>query len=394
MDSLQLPESPQTHFDTPHRASLGEVAELAGRVQANAAIKDILGGLPHPTFLLNEHRQIVVTNPAGAKLVEELGGGQIADGLRIGEALACANHAGAPNGCGTSTQCRYCAVGQTNRSFSVRPVEYDAEFRLRSLSDDGESAQTFRIHLAPLSVTAEPLRLCTLTDITAAKSRETLEQIFFHDVLNTAQAIFGAAVLMQQPSDPETITQLSRIMSASSSKIVAEIKAQRDLLDAQDGRLEVALRPESVSRVVADVADLYRRNSAMDRRAIDVQLASGDDIVPTSATMLSRCVANLLKNALEASTVGDRVTLSVLNAPDAVSVSIHNVAVMPNDVQAQVFQRFFSTKAREGRGLGTYSVRLIVDGYLGGTVSFESRVGDGTTFVIRLPRQARTTPGT
>jgi len=51
-----------------------------------------------------------------------------------------------------------------------------------------------------------------------------------------------------------------------------------------------------------------------------------------------------------------------------------------------VFQRSFSTKGK-GRGLGTYSIKLLTERYLKGTASFTSTETDGTTFQISLPTQ-------
>ena len=53
----------------------------------------------------------------------------------------------------------------------------------------------------------------------------------------------------------------------------------------------------------------------------------------------------------------------------------------------QVFQRSFSTKGGPGRGVGTYGARLLVQRYLGGTLSFTSVPGSGTTFVLSLPEE-------
>jgi sensor histidine kinase regulating citrate/malate metabolism len=50
---------------------------------------------------------------------------------------------------------------------------------------------------------------------------------------------------------------------------------------------------------------------------------------------------------------------------------------MPLEVRHQVFRRYFSTKAASGRGIGTWSVKLLTERYLGGTVSF--RCQDGNT---------------
>lgn len=52
----------------------------------------------------------------------------------------------------------------------------------------------------------------------------------------------------------------------------------------------------------------------------------------------------------------------------------------------RVFQRYFSTKSGDGRGLGTHMMKLVGETLLKGTVSFSSSAEDGTTFRIRLPR--------
>ena len=64
---------------------------------------------------------------------------------------------------------------------------------------------------------------------------------------------------------------------------------------------------------------------------------------------------------------------------------------MPHVVQLQLFQRSFSTKGL-GRGLGTYSMKLLSERYLGGRISFTSTEEAGTTFTASYPRQLRRAP--
>lgn len=49
----------------------------------------------------------------------------------------------------------------------------------------------------------------------------------------------------------------------------------------------------------------------------------------------------------------------------------------------QIFQRSFSTKGK-GRGIGTYSVRLLSENYLKGNISFVSNEYEGTIFTVEL----------
>jgi sensor histidine kinase regulating citrate/malate metabolism len=92
----------------------------------------------------------------------------------------------------------------------------------------------------------------------------------------------------------------------------------------------------------------------------------------------------MVKNAFEASSDGDTVTIGSSNNEGHVDLWVHNSAVMPPAIQAQVFQRSFSTKGN-GRGLGTYSMKLLGERYLKAKVSFTSSESKGTVFTIRCP---------
>jgi signal transduction histidine kinase len=89
----------------------------------------------------------------------------------------------------------------------------------------------------------------------------------------------------------------------------------------------------------------------------------------------------MLKNALEASGFGDTITLKCYQKGDEIFFSVNNPLVMPKETQLQLFNRSFSTKGA-GRGLGTYSMKLLTEKYLKGKISFVSEEGIGTTFTL------------
>jgi signal transduction histidine kinase len=63
---------------------------------------------------------------------------------------------------------------------------------------------------------------------------------------------------------------------------------------------------------------------------------------------------------------------------------VHNPGTIPREAQLQIFQRSFSTKGG-GRGLGTYSMKLLTERFLGGAIRFESSPLQGTRFIARYP---------
>eukprot|EP01022_Parablepharisma_sp_SALTPOND_P006579 TRINITY_DN126681_c0_g1_i1.p1 TRINITY_DN126681_c0_g1~~TRINITY_DN126681_c0_g1_i1.p1 ORF type:complete len:114 (+),score=3.38 TRINITY_DN126681_c0_g1_i1:33-344(+) len=97
----------------------------------------------------------------------------------------------------------------------------------------------------------------------------------------------------------------------------------------------------------------------------------------------------MIKNAIEMNVPHDTITLSCKESENQIELSVHNNSIVPDKVKDQLFKRFYSTKGK-GRGLGTYSMKLLGEKYLKGKVSFTSGEEIGTTFYIQLPKQLLT----
>jgi signal transduction histidine kinase len=106
-------------------------------------------------------------------------------------------------------------------------------------------------------------------------------------------------------------------------------------------------------------------------------------------------LTNLFLNAVNHAFAGGRAgTISIAARPrgqdDIEIIFADNGAGMSPDVQRQAFDPFFTTRRNEGgTGLGLHIVYNLVTQQLGGRMMLESRVGQGTTFRIIMPRVAR-----
>jgi len=109
-------------------------------------------------------------------------------------------------------------------------------------------------------------------------------------------------------------------------------------------------------------------------------------VFESDKVLLQRVIINLLKNALEATPIGGSVVAGIKNSENNITFWVKNDQVIPGEVQMQLFHRSFSTKG-EGRGLGTYSIRLLTENYLEGKVSFISNENEGTVFYINLNKK-------
>ncbi|HPQ41979.1 MAG TPA: ATP-binding protein, partial [bacterium] len=109
-----------------------------------------------------------------------------------------------------------------------------------------------------------------------------------------------------------------------------------------------------------------------------------DSEFKTDTGLLVRILSNMILNALEASISGDRILVSADRRDGFVQFSVWNRAHIPEQTALRIFQRNFSTKPGLGRGIGTYSMKILGEKILGGTVDFSSSVASGTQFRIRL----------
>jgi signal transduction histidine kinase len=152
---------------------------------------------------------------------------------------------------------------------------------------------------------------------------------------------------------------------------------------AEHLELPVGPGPLYSRALLEKVVDLYRRQEVA--RGRDIVLEAGEDILFTSdQTLLTRVLGNLVKNALEASKPGEAVRIGCDAANGGIEFRVWNRATIPSKLKGRIFHRLVSSKKGRERGIGTYSAHLLTT-LLGGEVSFSSEVGQGTTFLVRLP---------
>jgi sensor histidine kinase regulating citrate/malate metabolism len=139
--------------------------------------------------------------------------------------------------------------------------------------------------------------------------------------------------------------------------------------------------------VVKEVIKTYKNNYIGENKEIEFNdLTNGNAHLKTDRTLLRRILGNLLKNALEASKDGDKVTITSEDLNSQIVFNVHNKSFIPRNIELQIFQRSFSTKG-SGRGIGTYSVKLLTERYLKGEVSFLTDKKLGTVFTVIIPKE-------
>ena len=370
---------PISWFASGDRADKQVILKEYELFKKNALLIQILGAAPVAVLILNDYRQIIFAN----KAFLEISG--VADlsailGLRAGEAVGCIYSEVMEGGCGTSEYCREC--GAVNAILSG--IAGTADVQECSISrGNGMAALDLRVMAAPLKIVEGHYTIFSIMDIAHEKKKEVLERIFLHDVKNTAGGIKGFSRLLVQETENEVSSNKLMIKDLA-DKLVDEIDSYHQLAQAESSRLQINHAYFNTVHLLERIRNLYMNHEVAKDKRIQIDQHADPVQMLSDETILNRILGNMTKNALEASKPGNMVKLSCVREGEQVRFSVHNPGVIPAEIKPQIFQRFFTTKGT-GRGVGTYSIKLLSEHYLQGQVGFSSSESEGTTFYGIFP---------
>ena len=371
-----------TQRSTQKQAGVGLATMMRQReelLSSRELIRKLLNAVPTPLLVINNDWQVVYANAAVLKMLSSSSRTTV-HGLREGEEFHCI-HGRSGKGALPSPTCRVCGVAQVvAAALDGRGTVSDCRLTC-DLSGEAASLD-LRAWATPLSVGGETLSILALADISHEKRRAVLENVCFHDLLNTLTGIRGlldALGSTEVQESPEICATLDRMTERS----IEEICSLRLLAQVEESTLQIIREELQTGAFLHDIVQTLRCHPAARGKELVLDAATVDVLLCSDRRLLRRVVENMVLNALEASTEGGTVTLGCRQTAEQIDFWVHNSTWMPGDVQLQVFQRSFSTKG-DGRGIGTYSIRLL-SSLLMGTVDFSSTPELGTTFHATFP---------
>jgi PAS domain S-box-containing protein len=226
----------------------------------------------------------------------------------------------------------------------------------------------------------------------AVRVREDVVAIVSHDLRNPLNAISlsASSLIKREELDERTAKAAARIYSAADRAH----RLIRDLLDftqARVGGIPVSPRPVAPSELARQVVEEIQ--SASPERCLELRVET-EERVSADPDRLAQVMANLMGNAVQHSPGDTAVRAVVRGEGDGVLFAVHNEgAPIPADqlpVLFEPFQRGRETRARAGGslGLGLFISRQIVAAHRG-RLEARSVAGEGTTFMVWLPRSPR-----
>lgn len=360
------------------------------------------GALPHrtPSLPAVVHRLDLAVADAGARVVAA--GEQLA---RCREALERVSEAVVV--CDAAGEIVF-SNGLASTYLGGRRADALAEQQIRRLLDvalEGESSTVDLDLFGPprrtLVLRAFPLddgeRLVgaavVIDDVSERRRVEAMRRDFVANISHELKTPIGALGLLAETlADEEDVAVLHRLAARLHAEAFRVGRIIDDLLDLSRIEAEEAPSREPVAVDVVVGQAVERVRGAAEARAIAVDAADvprGLHVVGDRRQLVS-AVFNLLENAVKYSEPGSSVELRVRAEGRTVDIEVrdHGIGIPSRDLE-RIFERFYRVdRARSrdtgGTGLGLAIVRHVAANH-GGEVHVDSREGEGSTFVLRLP---------
>lgn len=211
-----------------------------------------------------------------------------------------------------------------------------------------------------------------------------------HDLGNPLAAIQALVTTIRTYGDRMSEAQ----KQAKYDEILAGVKAMSDILTdvltigrVEGGQLKFTPAPLNLHSFCQDMIVEVLQATDNARRIIFSHVVTCDSAF-ADAKLLRHIVGNLLSNAIKYSPVDSDVSFFLECAPDQATIRIQDWGIgIPEADKARVFTAFHRAgNARQipGTGLGLAIVKQSVELH-GGSITFQSEQGQGTTFTVTLP---------
>ncbi|WOP17307.1 sensor histidine kinase [Raineyella sp. LH-20] len=279
----------------------------------------------------------------------------------------------------------------------VRKVREDRQSRSTELDlkRDGLSLHLMA-RVAPLD---DRTLLVLVEDRTAARRVDETRRDFVANISHELKTPIGAVTLLAETLEeaadsPDDVRRFARRLQVEGARLSDLVRQIIDLSRLQSDDPLLDQNEVLVDDVIGDAVDRNRVDADDRHVALTVAGTSGLEVLGDEE-QLTVAVANLIENAIMYSERGARVAVAaravVLGEEDFVEISVSDNGIgIPEDEVERIFERFYRVdyaRSRDngGTGLGLSIVKHIAAAH-GGYVHVWSKLGQGSTFTIRIPQ--------
>lgn len=214
-----------------------------------------------------------------------------------------------------------------------------------------------------------------------------------HEIRTPMNGVLGMAqVLKEERLNPKQLEMVDAILE-SGATLTTLLNDLLDFSKIQAGKLSVAYGSHDLAGAVRSVVRLFEPKAAEKDLRLSIQVAETFPAeICCDPVRVRQCVANLVSNAIKFTPRGDIVVCveserSRESAADLITISVRDTGIgMDDEVLTRLFGEFEQADAHVARdyggtGLGLSIARSLAR-LMGGDLTVESRVGEGSTFTL------------
>lgn len=369
-----------TYFASAKRSCEDEIKREIETIKHNAVIDGLLNSVSSLLAIVNENREVVAINEEFLKMIG-INDPANSLGLRVGEILKCVHAHDEPSGCGTTKYCSSCGAAIAMVTSLEHDISTEKICALKTNLSGKETDLSLSVRSQPIKIENKRFLLLLIKDITMQEKRAALERTFFHDINNVLMSFAGdVRQLSKESANKKTVDKLK----LASQRLTQEVSMQNYLMQSGDSEYYLIYNEIKIKTLKEELLNFFAHHPCRDEKRFSISIDDESREITTDVSVLLRVLTNMLINAFEAVEHKGQVSLNVESSEDSIAFKVYNKTFIPEEVQLRVFQRNFSTKSGNGRGCGTYSMKLFGEEILGGKVSFTSSKEQGTCFTFEL----------
>ena len=204
-----------------------------------------------------------------------------------------------------------------------------------------------------------------------------------HDINTPISAIKSGLLIFKSTAKTDDEKMLVERMDSCANKIVTLTNSLRNQI-RNIGSNEIS--DVNITAVIKDVSVIIHNELTKHRVNLNIDIKK-DLIVKGNSAKLSQVVTNIIVNAVQAyEAKGGEVNVAVDQIDNNAVISIQDFAGgIPEHIKDNIGKNILTTKGVSGTGFGLYLAYSVITGAFGGEITFDSEVGKGTTFYIRIP---------
>jgi signal transduction histidine kinase len=207
--------------------------------------------------------------------------------------------------------------------------------------------------------------------------------------------VFGEFMRRGRVTDQDKVKEYGTYIETESRRLTQLINNILDFSRIESGRKVYEFESADIEEIIGGTLNSYGirlRNSG-----IELEYCGPEEPLPeltVDANAIDRALANLLDNAIKYSNGGDLIKVKLERTDGEIRISVADRGIgIPKEEQQRIFERFHRVSTGlvhdvKGSGLGLALVQHIVQAH-GGSVTVNSKVGEGSTFTIHLPITSR-----